>query len=167
VRQVALEGLVAGHLGGEQGVELTGQPGALGVVVALGEGVEAVARVLGVDRAGVGLALRGLRRLGVLGRGVLVNLGAGARGLVRSLVVRRGDQLEVAGAQLVALRDRIGLGDAPELGVGEAVAVRVLQDDVPAELLRLAGVEDDAVVDRDDRCAFLRVDVDPSTCGRT
>ena len=52
------------------------------------------------------------------------------------------------------------LGDRAELRVGVAVAVGVLEDDELAELLALAHLLDDAVVDRDHRSVQARVDVD-------
>ncbi len=52
------------------------------------------------------------------------------------------------------------LGDRAELRVGVAVAVGVLEDDELAELLALAHLLDDAIVDRDHRSVQARVDVD-------
>ena len=55
----------------------------------------------------------------------------------------------------------MGGGDRSQLGVGEAVAEVVAEDDVVAEPLALADGGDDAVVDRDDRGTRAAVDVDP------
>ena len=60
----------------------------------------------------------------------------------------------------VALGHRVVLRDLAEVGVGVAIAVHVLKHDVAAELLGAADRLDDAVVDRHDRRALLREDVD-------
>ena len=95
-----------------------------------------------------------------LGGRIIVGRRAGRRG-----VLAGGDQLEVRGLQVVLLRHRVGLGDLAELGVGEAVAVGVLEDHVVAQGLGLADLLDHPVVHGDDRSALLRVDVDPAAGG--
>ena len=168
--EVGLEALVAGHLVLHQLVELTGESGAVGVVGALGEGVEAIAGVLGVAEAGVRRGLLGgcdrVRLVGGLGRCLLLGaVVAGARGSLGLAVGVGADELEVRRRKLLLLLHRIDVGDLAELGIGEAVAVSIAQGHVATELLRLADVGDDAVVDRDDRRALAGEDVDPSTCG--
>jgi hypothetical protein len=59
----------------------------------------------------------------------------------------------------------VDLLDLAEVRVRVAVAVGVLEDDELAELLRVAHLLDDAVVDRDDRSLKARVDVDASPLG--
>ena len=134
--EVGLEALVAGEALGEQLVELAGEVGAADVRRALGKRVEALAQVLGVDRRG---RLGGLLAASTCSR--LEPSEASRRSLAGSsgfASSSRRDELEVLGGQLLLLRHRVDLGDAAELGVGEAVAVGVLEDDVVAELLRAA-----------------------------
>ena len=161
--EVALEGLVAGDLLAEQAVELARDAGGVDVGGPLGQGEQALAQLLGVDggrRLGVARLRVGLR---VVRAGARRAPGPGVGAVAIGVGVA--DDLEVLGAQRPLLRDGVDLGDLAELRVRVSVAVRVLEDDELAELLALAHLGDDAVVDRDDRSINPRVDVDASARG--
>ncbi len=111
--------------------------------------------------AGSRLAADAAAAVGAVGLELGGRIGVGRRAVRRRVLVGR-DQLEVGGLQLALLRHRVDLGDLAELGVGVAVAVRVLEDQVVAELLGAADLLDHAIVDGDDRGALVRVDVDPA-----
>ncbi len=136
-------------------------------------GVDAV--LVGADprqhRAGDHLRTDPDRAVGAeRGRVIDSLVGAEATALVdpiRQRVEPRPDVLAVDRDALLAAgrhHDQATLADDPaKLRVGVAVAVGVAQDDEAAEPIRLAALDDDAVVDGDDRCILGGEDVDPAT----
>ena len=153
--------VVRRHPAVQELVELTGQARLFLVGLALGEGVEPLARVLGVGRR---VRLFG----GVLVQGddlLVLRLLARRGRLIRIRLLLRLDE-QVLGHVLAALWHRVCISDLAELRIGEAVAVRVLEDDVLTELLRVANALDDAVVHGHGGRAFTAVDVDPALRGR-
>src|SRR5262249_57955875 len=98
----------------------------------------------------------------VVGRPVGAGGGGGGGGRV---LAARALESEVLRRERLGVGDRVGLRDLAELGVGVAVAVGVLEDEVAAELCVLADLLDDAVVDGDHRRVKARVDVDRAPVG--